>query len=172
MKYQIPFDEKLYIEQTKLTFPYIFPKEYKKMKESLIISCICFILGLSILIGGSELSTLFFVIGIFAIFDLYFKNEKYTGLKNDYTRNLKSLFKENEVTTTGIFELNDHCLRYSNDYLCNWTNWEDFQKYKIVKSNLLLIQKENYGEVFVIGKSEVGEEDFQNILNFVHEKIK
>ncbi len=172
MKNKIPFDKHLYIEQTRLTFPYIFHEEYKKMKESAIIACVFFIIGFSILIAGSELSTLFFIVGIYAVFDLYYKNERYVGLKNDYTRNLKKLLEENELTKMGTFELNDNCLRYSNDYLCNWTNWEDFLKFKIIKSNLVLIKKENCEETYVIGESEVGVVEFQNILNFVKEKIK
>ena len=99
------------------------------------------------------------------------QSETYTELKNSYIRSLRDFLDRNEVTTSGIFDFREDCLRLSNDYLCTWIYWEDFYKYKIVKSNLLLFPKEISQKILVIGKSEVGKKDFQNILDFVKEKI-
>ncbi len=171
LKYKIPFDKSIYIEQTILTLPYVYFKEQKKIKESAILAISFFLLGLVILLGGSDLSTLFFCIAIFVVFDLYVKHENFKTLKDAHIRNLKILLNENDIVSFGIFEFRDDCLRFSNDFYCTWIKWEDFKKYKVTKSNLLLIQKKNREDVLVIGKSEVNNTEFQKILSFVEKKM-
>lgn len=171
LKYKIPFDEKIYIEQTILTLPYIYSVEYKKIKEASIIAILFFVVGLLILIGDSDLSTLFFCIAIFVVFDLYVKNENYKRLKDSHIRNLKQLLSENELTSFGIFEFTDDFLRFSNDFMCAFINWKDISNYKIKKNNLLIIPKKHPEETYVIGKAEVNKRDFEKILSFVKEKV-
>lgn len=171
MKYKIPFDEKLFIEQSRLTLPYVYINEYRKVRESIVIFIICFILGLAIIIGGSELGFLFFSIGIFSVYDFYWKNENYKNIKNNHIKFLREYHVDYGINSFGVFEFRHDCLRFTTDFLCSWVNWEDFKTYKVIKSNLILIQKEHYQDVFVIGESEVNEVEFKKILDFIKVKI-
>ncbi len=172
LKYKIPFDKKLFIEQTKLTLPYVYKDEYNKVRDSGIIAISLFSIGIIILLFGSELSTLFFAVGIFVVYDIHNKYENYNRLKDGHKRALREYLEDSEFTSFAIFEFRNDCLRFSNDYLSTWIKWDDFETYKIKKSHLLLIQKDKDQEVFVISESEVNEMEFQKIKNFIKERIE
>lgn len=171
MKYTIPFDKRLYIKQTKLTLPYIYSNERKEIKNLTIFNVLIFAIGIIILFFGSELSTLFFIVGIFGIFNLYSKQENYKRLKDTYIRNTKENIENSEVISSGTFEFKKDCLRFSTDYVCSWVNWKDLKEYKIKESNLLLIHRKIDNEVYIIGESEVTKPEFQEILKFVKGKV-
>jgi len=172
LKYKIPFNKELFIKQTKLTLPYIYSKQYRKVKESAIFSISIISIGIIILSLGSELSTLFFVISVFGFYSLYINDENYKRIKNNHIRVVKEYLDKTIITSVGFFEFRDDCLRFSNDYLCTWIYWGEFESYKIKKSNLLLIQKEIKDEVLVIAESEVNKSEFLKIINFVQSKVK
>jgi hypothetical protein len=172
LKYKIPLNENLFIEQTKLTFPYVYFLEHKKLKESKIITFLLFSIGIVIQFFGSDISTLFFAFGIFQFFNFYSKNENYKEKTNNHLRVIKTVFKENEQTAFGLFHFNEDQLRYSNELCSTWIKWDDFESYKIIKSHLLLFQKDYLNEIFVISESEVNEIEFQRIIAFIEEKIK
>ena len=141
------------------------------MKESFILTISLMLVGTLILLTGSELSTLFFVIGIFTTFNLYFRYENYTGMKNDHMRNTRDFLKDFELEYYGVFEFRDDCIRYIGESYCKWVNWIDFKEYKIKDSNLILIQKNFQEQVLVIGESEIGKTEFQKVIRFVDSKI-
>ena len=155
LKYKIPFNKELFIKQTKLTLPYIYSKQYRKVKESAIFSI-----------------SIFFVISVFGFYSLYINDENYKRIKNNHIRVVKEYLDKTIITSVGFFEFRDDCLRFSNDYLCTWIYWGEFESYKIKKSNLLLIQKEIKDEVLVIAESEVNKSEFLKIINFVQSKVK
>ena len=171
LKYIIPFDEKLFVEQTILTLPYLYPDEVKKIKHSKFFTLLMFGIGGVILMTGSELSTLFFAIGIFGIFDLYWRQERYRNLKDDHIRVIRSFAQSENGITNGIFEFNDICVRFSNDFLCTWINWDDFENYRIKKSNLILIPIESKKDIMVLGESEISIVEFERVVDFVKSKL-
>jgi len=171
LKYKIPFDNNLFVEQTKLTLPYVYSDVFSRMKDSRLVAIILFSTGFIILIAGSELSTLFFAIGVFAIYSTYLRHENYVSLKNDHLRILRKFAETNKSITFGIFEFRDDCLRVSNDFSCTWISWIEIKKYKISNQNLLLIPKNNKYEIFVLSEYEVGKEEFEQILDFIKKRI-
>ncbi|WP_138434635.1 hypothetical protein [Winogradskyella algicola] len=173
MRYEIPFDLELYYLQTKITFPYVFSDSYRKSKEALFWFIIFICLGIFIIIGKGNLGFLFLAFSLFSFYNFYTYNKKYHNLKNDYMSRIKALIdKENEIPKYGIFEFNKDCLVFTDDFSETKTEWNDFQEYKIVKSNLLLMRNKEQGDIVVIGKSEIGEIEFKNVISFVKEKIK
>ncbi|APZ47858.1 hypothetical protein BW723_16845 [Polaribacter reichenbachii] len=170
MKFKIPFDDKLFLEQTKLTIPFIYANQYKKIKELRLSVSILFGIGIIIQITGSDVSTLFFFLGILLFFVLYSKIENYKELKTNYIRSIKELLFYTP-NTFGIFEFNEDRLLLSTDHLCSWYYWSDFSEFKIVKSSLLLFEKECSYNILVISKCELNTGEFERIINFVQKKI-
>ena len=173
MRYKIPFDLELYYKQTEITLPFVFSKAYAKRKEIIIWSIVFLVLGISILIGGNNIGALFLVFSAIAGSNLFWNNDKYIELKNDYMTRLKEyLEEENKIPEYGVFELKEDCLIFIDNFSTTETKWEDFQEYKIVKSSLLLMRNSEQGDIMVIGESEIGELDFQKVTTFVKRKIK
>lgn len=173
MKYKIPFDLELFYRQTEITLPYVFSKAYAKRKEIIIWSIVFLVLGISILIGGNNIGALFLAFSAIACFNLFWNNDKYVELQNDYMSRLKAYFeKENKIPEYGVFEFKEDCLIFADNFSQTETKWEKFQEYKIVKSSLLLMRNSEQGDIMVIGKSEVGETEFNKITTFVKRKLK
>lgn len=172
MKYKIPFEEKLHLKQTKITLPYIFEEAYYKVVEMSILFVVFFILGVILLIFEIELGSLLLGISAITGFGLYWRNDRYKELKNDYMSRLNDYLKKNKVSSYGIFEFNDTDLTFIDENSTTVTKWEDFQQYKVVKSNLLMMRKKELGDILVVGKSEVKEGEFEKIVSFVKGKMK
>lgn len=80
--------------------------------------------------------------------------------------------EENKIPKYGVFEFKEDCLVFLDDFSETTTDWGDFQEYKIVKSNLLMMRNKEQGDIMVIGKSEIGESEFKKVISFVKRKIK
>lgn len=171
LKYKISFDKKVFIDQVKLILPYIYPKAKKKVQDASIFTISMLAIGIIILFIGSEVSTLFFAIGIFGVFDLYFKYEKFKNIKDGHIRAVKAYIEKENFHSDGSFDFRDDCVRFSNDFICTWINWNDFEKFAIKKSNLLLVPKINKEDVLVIGEKEITSDEFNKVLKFVKSKI-
>lgn len=173
MKYKIPFDLELFYKQTEITLRYVFSKAYAKRKEIIIWAIVFLILGISILIGGNNIGALFLAFSAIACFNLFWKNDKYLELKNDYMSRLKAYFgEENKIPEYGVFEFKEDFVIFTDNFSQTETKWENFQEYKIVKSSLLLMRDSEQGDIMVIGESEIGKEEFQKVITFVKRKIK
>ncbi|HPF12357.1 MAG TPA: hypothetical protein PKW08_13065 [Flavobacteriaceae bacterium] len=171
LKYQIPFDKELFVKQFRKASIYYLKAEYNRVKRSAFNTLALLILGFIILLMGSELSTLFFVMGIFSMFLLYHKNENYRQTKSDFMRMVREYAEEIDPQTPGIFEFRDDCLRFSNNLICTWMKWGEFKKYKVHELDLIFIPKNIKDQVFVINECEVGKTEFQRIRAFVKNKI-
>tara|TARA_R110001606_G_C15076214_1_gene616675 strand:- start:79 stop:507 length:429 start_codon:yes stop_codon:yes gene_type:complete len=141
------------------------------VKDLSIIVIIPFVLGFIIQIFGSDISIIFYCFGIFLGFELYAKNERYKELKITYTRSLKELLNFDDNSSYMVFEFSKDRLLLSSDFLCSWFYWSDFIEFKIIKSNLLLFEKDNSQNILVISKCELKEGEFEEILKFIGEKI-
>lgn len=135
----------------------------------MLFSVIFFSTGMLLFAFGQELGALLISIAFFGVLNLYFKQENYKRIKDSHIRFIKK--KIHEFETYGEFEFKNDCLRYSNEYYCTWVNWHHFKTFKIKKSNLILIDKRDKENIFMIGESEVNPKEFQKILNFVKLKI-
>jgi hypothetical protein len=173
LKYKIPFNRELFYQQTEITLPYVFSDAFFRRKEAIIWSIIFLLLGISILISNRSFGALFLAFSAIAFYNLYWKNDKYKELKNDYMSRLKAhMNKENKIPKHGVFEFKEDSLVFSDDYSETITEWRNFQEYKIVKSNLLLMRNKEQGDIMVIGESEIGKLEFQKVISFVKRKFK
>ncbi len=73
---------------------------------------------------------------------------------------------------TGTFEFLPDNLIYTDDLSSSTINWTDFEGYKVVKSNLLMIVNQKDGNILVVGEKEVGTEKFNMAVDFVKQHVK
>lgn len=73
---------------------------------------------------------------------------------------------------TGTFEFLPDNLIYTDDLSSSTIKWSDFEGYKVVKSNLLMIINQKEGNILVVGEKEVGPEKFNMAVDFVKQHVK
>ena len=173
MKFEIPFNKEIYLNQIKLIIPLTYSDYYKKVKESLIVGLISIGLGIFIIMGKSSLGYLFITLGIVSSINSYIKFKEYRNLKKIHLTIIEEKLSETSISLeNGIIEFNEVYLTYIDKTQSRQLNWAEFDGYKIIKSNLLLVLDQKKGDIMVIGEDEIGSENFKKIIEFVKTKLK
>ncbi|MFD1014642.1 hypothetical protein [Winogradskyella rapida] len=173
MKFEIPFNSDIYLNQTELIIPFIYKPYLKDARESLIVGLTSTLIGISIIIGKSNLGFVFILMGIFYIIKAYPKFQLYNKLKSTYFEKIKEKVVEVESNYgNGIFEFKDDSIEYADKNITRDIKWTEFKGFKVMKSNLLMILEPDKGDIMIIGENEVGSQNFQRIVEFVKHKLK
>lgn len=170
LKYEIPFDKEMFEKHEKTLLPILYSVEYRKVKISAIVTITLILIGVIIQLMDSDVGSMFIAISIFTLFSLHHNYEYYKSLKNDHKRMTKWLLKELEYTSSEIVELRDDCFRYSTDFYCWSLKWNQFEKYIIKKSQLILFPKDIEDEIVIISEKSLPYPEFVKILNFIETK--
>ena len=173
MKFDIPFKSEIYLNQVKLMTPIIYTEYYKDARKSLTVGIFSSLLGVFIILGKSQLGVLFIVLGISFIIKSLPKFKLYKTLKRTYFKiTKKKLFENKSDFGKGIFEFTENSLKYIDNIETRDIKWNEFESYKIIKSNLFLILEQEKGEIMAIGKNEIGSENFEKVIIFIKTKLK
>ena len=173
MKFEIPFKSDIFLDQTELIIPLIYKAYLKDARESLIVGLTSTLIGVSIIIGKSYLGIVFIVLGVFFIIKSYPKFKLYNNLKINHLKKTKEKVTEMESNFgNGIFEFKEESIKYVDKNTKRDIKWTDFKGFKVKESNLLMILEPDKGDIMIIGKNEVGGENFEKIIEFVKTKLK
>ena len=170
MNFEIRFSESVYKDQTKLSFDEFWnPKLKNKIRD--IVVGLCFImLGMSIIIGKSNIGFIFLFVGSVILFRFYKLNKHYNEHKRRYFQAIEEeLLERKEKNEISLWEFNDEYLRYKDykqDSKIIWTAFSQIRKF----GNTIYLDTE-IGICFSLSEIEVGSENFANIISFVEEKI-
>lgn len=173
MKFDIPFKSEIYLNQVQLMIPIIYKHYFKDARESLIVGILSSLLGIFIILGKSYLGIVFIGLGIWFIIKSFPKFKLYKTLKKTHLKITKEKLSENESDLgNGIFEFTKNSLKYIDKLQTRDIKWSEFKSYKIVESNLFLILEQEEGDIMAIGENEIGNENFEKVIDFVKTKLK
>lgn len=71
-----------------------------------------------------------------------------------------------------IWEFHDEYFNYKDYKYDLKIKWEGFNSFKIIEDNIFLNLGNDSQYSYILAKEEVGEESFQNLINFVEIKLK
>lgn len=172
MKFEIPFKAETYLKQVELTIPFIYKHHLKDTREALIVALTSLFIGIVINIGKSNFGNIFIILGVWFIIKSYQKYILYKTSKKIFLKIAKKELSKNQSDyRNGIFEFTEDTLRYNDTLKTIDSTWNEFESFKIVSANLLLILDEKKGEIIVIGENEVGNKNFEKIIKFVERKL-
>lgn len=127
-------------------------------------------IGVLTVLGKGNIGYLFILVGLINLisyYRFYFKQKKVTRKYEAEKLEIINLFTENPKA---IFEFSEEGLNFSY-YAENLTvNWNEFLTFIEKDENMFLITKTFHP--FAIGKSEVGSEVYNQIINFVESKME
>lgn len=173
MKFEIPFKEKIYLDQVELMIPLIYRYYIKNARESIIVGILSSLLGVLIIVGKSYLGVIFIALGIWFLILSFPKFKLYNNLKKTHLTKTREIFAENDSNFgNGIFEFTDNSLRYTDKLHTRDIQWTEFKKYKVIDSNLFLILEREKGDIMAIGEQEIGTDNFNKVVDFIKTKIK
>lgn len=170
MKLELQFNEPTYRKQMELLYEIGYGRKKAYNKNSNYLGFAFVFIGVLIVVGKANVGYVFIVLGLINLISYYrfFFTQKKIAQKYEAEQlETIALFRENPIA---IFEFNDTALKYSDNTGNVTINWNDFLKYIIKDENVFLITK-NF-QPYAIGKSEIGNENYNQILNFIESRIE
>lgn len=172
MKFEIPFNKNIYDEQMKLHFETVWSKGFNKNKSSLYITIPILLLGIFAVYNGDTIGYLFVIFGLFSL-------HKYLEYYLNYKKNKKRFFAEAQTFSNESVEKQDiSLLEFENDYFrfkyCKGDfklDWSLFTGFQII-NDTIFIKTKNINYVYIIGKSEIGESAFDEVVEFLKTKME
>lgn len=172
MKFEIPFDEKIFKEQIALNFDEAWKPHLIKNRKN-IYSCIVMILiGSGLIYFKGYVGSIFLVLGLFYFLHglHYYFNYKKKKKKQAHIANLEAQSQIN-ANENSIWEFNDEYFRYK-DYKGDFKlKWFAFQGYRIIDNTLFLDVYSDNLMSYIINKEEIGAEEFNTVIALVKKKI-
>lgn len=166
---ELLFDEKNYRKQMQLLYDLAYKRKLKYYKNSHYLGFALSIIGVFMIIDKRNLGYVFIVFGLGIIipyFSVYFKHismsKKFLLEQNETIK----VYKENPKS---IWEFTEETLKYSGIINEKTIEWKDFLTYTAVEDTIFMFTKTF--EPLVIGKSEMEEESYRKVLEFVECKI-
>ncbi|REG98999.1 hypothetical protein [Flavobacterium aquicola] len=170
MKFELKFDENIYRNQMDLLRDLAWKDKIAYYKNSHFLGIILLIIGS--LLFFDRPSFFGFVLIIFGLgilipyFYYYFKiKSSYKGFEEVKTKEIEAC--QNIATFTWEFTEQGLISKVQDNE--RMLEWKEFITYLIKENNLFLIT-EKY-EPMILGETEVGEENFKKILDFVEKRV-
>ncbi len=170
MKIELQFNEEIYKKQIELLYKIGYGRKRKYLNNSNYLGIIFVFLGTIAVLGNGNIGYLFILIGLYnliAYYNFYFKLKKINrNVEAEKLNTIREFSKNPRV----VFEFNHDDFIYS-DYKTNLkVNWDEFLTFFEKNENIFLMSKSF--QPFIFGKSEVGNEMYHEIINFVETKMK
>jgi hypothetical protein len=169
MKIELLFDENTFRKQMKLLYNLAYEKELKYYKNAHYLGFVFLIFGILIIYDKRDLGYLLVFFGLVILipyFNIYFKHFKMSKKYELEEKKIIVFYKGNPKT---FWEFTDDLFKYSDFNTERNMEWKDFLTYRIIEDNLFMFTKNN--EPFIIGKSEIAEESYKEVLEIVERKI-
>jgi c-di-AMP phosphodiesterase-like protein len=173
MRFEIPFTDKIYREQSELYFNSVWKKFLNENKKVLYIAIPMIIMGIATIYGKNSIGYLFIIMGLFLLYLFYKNRKKHIENKKKYFENVeKNILEYSLNNKPSNLEFHQNYFHYLDFKLDLKVKWNSFTKFSIIDKNLFLELNDNLYCLFFVGEEEVGEENFAWIIHFLEEKIK
>lgn len=172
MKFKIPFDEHIYNEQIKLQFDNVWSEAFKRNKSKLYIGIPFFLLGLLVIYGKRNVGYLFVFFGLISFYKYYEYYRYYHKNKKRYFAESQTyVLEQKEIEDVAILEFKDTYFRFKCFKYDLKLDWSLFTEFEIINDTIFMKTKD-VNNNYIIGKSEIGESEFYELIEFLKTKIK
>ncbi len=173
MKFVLEFNKEIFLQQQELNIDLFWENGVKKNKR--VIFSVIIILGCGTLLiyQGNYIGLLFVGYGIHSIINYmsYFfqvKKSKKKFLKAIGDEADRFLEKGKEM----ILEFNNNSFFYEGFDYSTTINWDTFKHFRIIGENIFLDLNVGNTVSYILSKSQIGEEKFAELIEFLKGKIK
>lgn len=170
MRLELQFNESIYRKQMELLYQMGSGKKKRYYKNSNYFGFVFIIMGTLVIAGKGNIGYLFVLLGLgtlISYYRFYFKQKKLTQKYEAEQVATIALLLENPKA---VFEFNEEGLTYSDHTGKQTFYWNEFLTYIIKDDNIFLITKKFHP--FALGKSEMGNENYSDVVNFIELKLE
>ncbi len=172
MKFEIPFNEMIFIDQTNLIFKNHWSKNLKKNRKRLFVGIPMILLGSFIIYLKSNLGYLYLVIGLHFLINFFEYYSYYKKNKKAFYEIINSEIEgQNNSKQDCIWQFNDDYFFYKDFKYETKIMWKTFKSYRVIENNLFLDINVGNNSSYIIGESEIGNENFLKLTEFIKNKI-
>ncbi|WP_298136919.1 hypothetical protein [Flavobacterium sp.] len=173
MKFDLPFKEHITRKQLNLNLELYWKKTLKSYKRNLIISIVGILLGSLIVYGNGNVGFVFIAMGTYGIFEFCKIRVAYNNSKRKYFETINKLVEEQiKSGTNSTWEFNEDNFAYKDYKFDLKIKWEGFSGFRVIEDNLFLDVINNHLLSYILGKEEIGDEQFENLIVFIETKLK
>lgn len=173
MKLDIPFDENIYTKQVTLNFDLVWKENLKNNKKRLYWAIPALAFGAFLLLGDLYVGFIFIGVGIHYAINYYDYYQFYKKSKSTYFELVKSEIEGQKVANeNSIWEFNDDHFGYKYYKFEAKIKWTAFKGYRVIDNNLFFDLEAGNNFSYILGKSEVGQEKFEEIIEFTKRKLE
>lgn len=174
MKFEIPFNRTFYQYQSKLEFRISWEEHLKNIRDWLKIGGIIFLVGVVMLVCNSLMGFIPLVIGGYylAFYFQYYRN--YRVEKKDYFDRVDRYMEKFEASgEPQLWEFSEEKFHFGDFQYEVFLKWENFSCFRIVEENLIMyLEDSDLSDFYALGKAEVGEKNFDKVVEFVKTKLE
>ena len=172
MKFEIPFNEQVYLQQMTLNFNTVWNENLKKNKKMLFWAILMILFGTLIIYGKNNFGFLVVAFGFHYLLNHYNYYSFYKKSKNIFYELVeKEKTGQKEANENTFWEFNEDYFRYKDYKYESKIKWEAFKSSRIIEKNLFLDLNIGNSSSYVLGETEIGNENFLNVTEFVKNKI-
>jgi len=171
--FDIPFNEKIFLEQIKLRFKLVFKKSYKAIRNLGITGLVLLSIGLIAGIDDKDYLNPFTTLGI-----IWLTLDILIGLTL-FIIQRRAMNSENAVIKEVIenkyeshYEFSDDGIKFSNKIQQLELKWDGVKGYTIVNENIFIMLSKSIDHSLIIGKKEINEDNYEKIVELLKTKVK
>lgn len=173
MKFNLPFKENITRKQLNLNLELHWKKTLMDYKRNLIISIGGILLGSLIVYGKGNVGYVLIALGTYGIFEFCKIRVAYKRSKRKYTEAINNVVEEQiKSGENSIWEFNEDYFGYKDYKFDLKIKWKGFSGFRVIEDNLFLDIMNNHLLSYILGKEEIGEEQFQSLITFIETKLK
>jgi len=170
MRIEIPFNEEVSRKQLQMLHDLAWKNKKYYWKNSIYLGLFFTLLGIAIVYGKSNLGYLFVFLGIIQLIGFFVYHYKSETLHRKLFEEFeagKNTYIENPLS---IWEFSENDLKFSLGKNSVSIVWGDFKTFKIIDNVIFIFTKTN--QPYILSKEEVGDENFEKIVEVISHKIQ
>jgi len=173
MRFEIPFNQSLHDQQMVLIFNDTWKSHLSRLKIQLLFVILSFSLVIYMFYAQSNLSYLVMAIGFFYllnsinVYSSYLKSKKKFFIRQGEVANAVS-----EDNKTTVWEFTENHLYFKDALADGRLHWKTVQNMRIIEDTMVITVDYGIPSQFLIGRSEIGDEEFSKITSLVKQKIE
>ena len=173
MRFEIPFNEKTLRKKAEISFNLYQKEHFKKYNSVLYLSILCFLLGIWAFYIKDSSIQITFTLGAILIWIFISVRIKFYKCKKSFFKSVNDNIADHQLNNKpSVLEFLEDSFCFSNFKYNLKVKWETFKNYKQIDNFIILELNDTIVANFMIEKTEIGHQNFQEIIAFLESKIK
>ena len=172
MKFEIPFDEQIFLSQSMLNFDVAWKKNNQANKRRLLWGIPLLLIGIGMLYFDHKLGYMWLAIGLHYLIK-YIEyilvarkaRDAYIDKLDEYAT------KEKKANQDTIWKFEEEHLFFHNHQMETKITWETFKGLRVIDKTLFLDLDMAAQQSFLLNDEEIGEEKFAQLITLLKTKI-